>query len=167
MFARTPQRLGIGFKKITQRRRSRGRIIQFKQSHYEPKPKNYEPIPMSVLGTGPLRRLVHSPKEEAEELMKKVDWNAYKTGVPGVRWHPTGGFRVQFKAHYKPKNFKVNCDMYFRVALYGFAEAKRRAIAYFWFSLINDMSYWTLKLSDYLKLTLLIEIVTIIRIKKT
>ena len=63
---------GEGNKRVTMRKRCRGRIIQLKQQHYEPKPDNYEALPVSLLGTGVVRRLVYSPKQEAEELLRKV-----------------------------------------------------------------------------------------------
>merc|ERR1719387_2270129 len=69
-------RLGIrefgaaGVKKAFQRRRSRGRLIQLKETHYTPKPLDYTPVPISLLGSGPIRRLVNTRTEESHQLMK-------------------------------------------------------------------------------------------------
>ncbi|CAD7938501.1 unnamed protein product [Amoebophrya sp. A25] len=130
-FRSQPQhRMVVPFRNVRQRRRTRGRIVQLRQTHYEPKPDTAAKLPVSILGTGIVRRLVQSPRAEAEDLLRQIDWDKYKTGVPGVRWHPVGGFRVQFRRTRKDKNFQVYCSIYFRVGLYGFDEAKRRAIAY-------------------------------------
>ncbi|CAD7927068.1 unnamed protein product [Amoebophrya sp. A120] len=123
-------RMRVPFRNVRQRRRTRGRIIQLKQTHYEPKPDCSEKLPVSILGTSVVKRLVQSPRQEAEELLQQIDWDKYKTGVPGVRWHAAGGFVVRFAKYRPDKNFNCVCTCLFRVGLYGFEEAKRRAIAY-------------------------------------
>eukprot|EP00927_Polykrikos_kofoidii_P005904 TRINITY_DN12371_c0_g1_i3.p1 TRINITY_DN12371_c0_g1~~TRINITY_DN12371_c0_g1_i3.p1 ORF type:complete len:326 (-),score=39.67 TRINITY_DN12371_c0_g1_i3:184-1161(-) len=120
----------FGIKKVRQRRRSRGRIIQAKQHHYEPKPDGYRPLPLSLLGSGPVRRVLMTGTEEAKRLAGMVDWERYKSDHPGVRWHPVGGWRVQFDRRDYEHNFYVKCDCYFRVGVYGFDRAKHLAMAY-------------------------------------
>eukprot|EP00392_Amoebophrya_sp_AT5.2_P006650 g6662.t1 len=109
MFARSAQRLKerVPFRNVRQRRRSRGRIVQLKQTHYEPKTDCSGKLPVSILGTGVLRRLVQSSRSEAEDLLRQIDWDKYRTGVSGVRWHSMGGFMVQFKRRRLDKNFVV------------------------------------------------------------
>merc|ERR1712187_446505 len=120
----------FGVKKVRQRRRSRGRIIQPKQTHYEPKPDGYKPLPISLLASGPVRRVLTTGTLEANRLAQSVDWDQYKSDVKGVRWHPVGGWRVQFDKRNYEHNFFVKCSCYFRVALYGFHRAKELAIGY-------------------------------------
>lgn len=120
----------FGIKRVRQRRRSRGRIIQPKQHHYEPKPDGYRPLPLSLLGSGPIRRVLTMGTVEARRLAATVDWERYKSDVQGVRWHPVGGWRVQFDRRDYEHNFFVKCDCYFRVAIYGFDQAKQLAIGY-------------------------------------
>lgn len=38
----------------------------------------------------------------------------------GVRWHPSGSWRVQFKRRCYEHNYFVNCSCYFRVGQWGF-----------------------------------------------
>jgi len=121
---------GFAVKRIPQRRRSRGRIIQLKQTHWQPKPDDYQPLPMSLLGNGPIRRLLSAGTVEANRLVGAVSWDRYKCDVKGVRWHPVGGWRVQFDRRDYEHNFFVKCSCYFRVQLYGFDRAKELAIAY-------------------------------------
>lgn len=131
-FALTSQcsRRAFGTKRVTQRRRSQGRTIQLKQTHYEPKPDGYRPLPLSLLANGYLRRVLNTRTQEAQDLAGRVDWERYKSDVTGVRWHPVGGWRVQFDRRDYEHNFFVRCDCYFRVTLYGFDRAKELAIAY-------------------------------------
>mmetsp|Transcript_94359 Transcript_94359/g.250623 ORF Transcript_94359/g.250623 Transcript_94359/m.250623 type:complete len:237 (-) Transcript_94359:14-724(-) len=117
-------------KRTVQRRRSRGRIIQLKQTHYEPKPDGYAPVPLSLMGSGHLRRVIKAGTVEARQLAAAVDWDRYKCDVKGVRWHPVGGWRVQFDRRDYEHNFFVKCSCYFRVPIYGFDRAKELAIAY-------------------------------------
>jgi len=117
-------------KRVVQRRRSRGRIIQLKQTHYEPKPDNYSSVPLSLMGSGHLRRVIKAGTVEAKQLAAAVDWDRYKCDVKGVRWHPVGGWRVQFDRRDYEHNFFVKCSCYFRVAIHGFDRAKELAIAY-------------------------------------
>ncbi|CAJ1403831.1 unnamed protein product [Effrenium voratum] len=120
----------FGTKRVRQRRRSRGRIIQLKETHYEPKPEGYQPLPLSLLASGPIRRVLATRTVEAKRLVGVIDWERYKCNVKGVRWHAVGGWRVTFdrKDHYH--NFFVRCSCYFRVAIYGFERGKELAIAY-------------------------------------
>ncbi len=125
---------------VRQRIRQRGRILQYKQTHYTPN-KSSLTIPISVLGSGYLRRLVRSNTDEAHRLIGRVDWQAFATGVPaaalpapvpvqGVRWHPSGAWRVTFKKSDMHHNFFVNCSCYFRVTQHGFVQARAKAVAY-------------------------------------
>eukprot|EP00929_Paragymnodinium_shiwhaense_P115938 TRINITY_DN85105_c0_g1_i1.p1 TRINITY_DN85105_c0_g1~~TRINITY_DN85105_c0_g1_i1.p1 ORF type:complete len:260 (-),score=52.51 TRINITY_DN85105_c0_g1_i1:12-791(-) len=120
----------FGIKRVRQRRRSRGRLIHPKQTHYVPKPDDYEPLPLSLLSTGNIRRVLKAGTQESKELIGGVDWERYKSGCPGVRWHPVGGWRVQFNRRNYEHNFFVKCSAYFRVALYGFDHGKDLAVAY-------------------------------------
>merc|ERR1719330_793574 len=120
----------FALKRVKQRRRSRGRIIQLKQTHYEPKADDERPLPISLLGSGHVRRLLKADTMEAKRLAGGVDWEKYKCDVKGVRWHPMGGWRGQFDRKDHEHNFFVKCSCYFRVQLYGFDRAKELAIAY-------------------------------------
>eukprot|EP00933_Yihiella_yeosuensis_P084904 TRINITY_DN9964_c0_g1_i1.p1 TRINITY_DN9964_c0_g1~~TRINITY_DN9964_c0_g1_i1.p1 ORF type:complete len:248 (-),score=48.35 TRINITY_DN9964_c0_g1_i1:128-871(-) len=120
----------FGTKRVRQRRRSRGRIIQLKESHYEPKPEGYQPLPLSLLASGPIRRVLSTRTQEAQRLAGCIDWERYKCDVKGVRWHACGGWRVQFDKRDYEHNFFVKCSCYFRVQVYGFDKAKELAIAY-------------------------------------
>merc|ERR1712070_983996 len=84
----------------------------------------------SILGSGHLRRVLTTNTEEAKRLAASVDWKKYKCDVKGVRWHPIGGWRVQFDRRDYEHNFFVKCDCYFRVQIYGFDKAKELAIGY-------------------------------------
>mmetsp|Transcript_108713 Transcript_108713/g.325197 ORF Transcript_108713/g.325197 Transcript_108713/m.325197 type:complete len:226 (-) Transcript_108713:64-741(-) len=119
-----------GMKRVVQRRRSRGRIIQLKQTHYEPKPDDYCQVPLSLMGSGHIRRVIKAGTIEAQQLASAVAWDRYKCDVKGVRWHPVGGWRVQFDRRDYEHNFFVKCSCYFRVPIYGFDRAKELAIAY-------------------------------------
>lgn len=120
----------FGAQRVRQLRRTRGRIIQLKQTHYEPKPEGYSPLPLSLLGSGPIRRVLKAGTVEAKRLAGSVDWDRYKCDVRGVRWHPVGGWRVQFDRRNYEHNFFVKCSCYFRVAIYGFDRAKELAVGY-------------------------------------
>jgi len=130
MFRSLQRAASINTKRVTQRRRSRGRIIQLKQTHYVPKSAEETPLPISLLSSGSIRRMIYSKKAEAAELIPKVEWDKYRCDVRGVRWHAMGGWRVQFDRRDYEHNFHVKCDMYFRVQRYGFDRAKELAINY-------------------------------------
>eukprot|EP00435_Cladocopium_sp_Y103_P057688 s694_g20.t1 len=120
----------FGTKRVRQRRRSRGRILQLKETHYEPKPEGYQPLPLSLLASGPIRRVLSTRSVEAKRLAGSIDWERYKCDVKGVRWHACGGWRVLFNKKDFEHNFFVKCSCYFRVAIYGFDRSKELAIAY-------------------------------------
>jgi len=121
---------GFASKNVVQRRRYMGRILHPKQTDYVPKPPGYQPLPVSLLASSTIRRIVKTDSQEALDLAAKVDWDRYKCSVAGVRWHPNGSWRVQFRKSNVEHNFYVNCSCYFRTALYGFDAARERAIAY-------------------------------------
>eukprot|EP00922_Rhytidocystis_sp_ex-Travisia-forbesii_P047990 GHVS01071511.1.p1 GENE.GHVS01071511.1~~GHVS01071511.1.p1 ORF type:complete len:178 (+),score=23.30 GHVS01071511.1:175-708(+) len=106
------------------------KILQPMQQPYQPKPEGYQPVPLSVMGSGPLRRVINTNSAEAFELAKAVQWDKYKCSVRGVRWHPNGSWRVQFTRRNYEHNFFVKANCYFRVGLYGFEGAKHLAIGY-------------------------------------
>jgi hypothetical protein len=116
--------------KVRQRIRFRGRLLQAKQTHYSPKPPGYVPIPMSVLGSGYIRRLIRAGTQASHELIQKVSWADFSSTVRGVRWHPSGAWRVSFKKEDLYRNFFVDCNCYFKVEQYGFHRAKQLAIGY-------------------------------------
>lgn len=116
--------------KVRQRIRYRGRLLQLKQTHFTPKPPGYLPIPVSVLGSGYLRRVLKAGTSTSHELIKQVDWLKFTCGVKGVRWHPSGSWRVTFKKSDVYQNFFVNCSCYFRVSRFGFDQAKTLAVSY-------------------------------------
>mmetsp|Transcript_50962 Transcript_50962/g.100167 ORF Transcript_50962/g.100167 Transcript_50962/m.100167 type:complete len:231 (-) Transcript_50962:121-813(-) len=116
--------------RIFQKRRYQMRIVQNLQTDYMPKPPGYRPIPLSVLQSRPLKKLVESKSAEAKELAARVDWEKYKCDVRGVRWHPSGAWHVQFQRDVDEKIFHVRCNALFKVSLYGFEGAKQQAIAY-------------------------------------
>lgn len=120
----------FGIKRVKQRRRSRGRIIQLKQTHYEPKPEGYTPLPLSLMGSGYVRRVLKAGTVDANAMAEQVSWDRYKSDVRGVRWHQAGAWRVQFDRRNYEHNFFVKCSCYFRVQIYGFDRAKELAIAY-------------------------------------
>ena len=115
---------------VRQKIRQRGRILQLKQSHFMPQKPDYSSIPLSVLGSGYLRRLLIARTTRSVNLISKVDWSAFISGYRGVRWHPSGSWRVNFKKSNMHHNFFVNCSCYFKVREHGFQEAKRKAAAY-------------------------------------
>lgn len=116
--------------KVRQRMRFRGRLLQAKQAHYVPKPPGYAPLPISVLGSGYLRRLIRAGTATSAHLIQKVHWEGFSSSVRGVRWHPSGSWRVTFKKGVMFRNFFVNCSCYFRAEQYGFQRAKELAITY-------------------------------------
>lgn len=120
----------FGTKRVTQRRSSRGKILHLKQTHYDPKPDGYQPLPRGLLGSGYVRRLLKANTVEAHRLVGTVDWDRYKCNVRGVRWHSVGGWRVQFRRVDYEHNYFVKCSCYFRVSIYGFDRAKELAISY-------------------------------------
>ena len=58
----------LAFHNCRQRRRSRGRILQLKETHYEPKEEGYQPLPLSLLASGPIRRVLSTRTVEAGGL---------------------------------------------------------------------------------------------------
>eukprot|EP00916_Digyalum_oweni_P008346 GHVL01014001.1.p1 GENE.GHVL01014001.1~~GHVL01014001.1.p1 ORF type:complete len:194 (-),score=31.17 GHVL01014001.1:200-781(-) len=120
----------FGIKRVTQKRKIGMKILRPIQSPYIPKSDDYSPLPIALLGSGPIRRLIRGNAAESERLAAEVDWDKYKCNVKGVRWHPMGGWRVQFRASNHERNFIVKCSTYFRVSEYGLHEAKRLAISY-------------------------------------
>jgi len=116
--------------KVRQRIRYRGRLLQMKQTHYSPKPPGYMPIPISVLGSGYLRRLFNAGTQTSHDLIQQVDWSKFTCGVRGVRWHPSGSWRVTFRKADAHHNFFVNCSCYFKVQRFGFDKAKSLATTY-------------------------------------
>eukprot|EP00450_Noctiluca_scintillans_P025156 CAMPEP_0194511446 /NCGR_PEP_ID=MMETSP0253-20130528/43128_1 /TAXON_ID=2966 /ORGANISM="Noctiluca scintillans" /LENGTH=141 /DNA_ID=CAMNT_0039354781 /DNA_START=207 /DNA_END=632 /DNA_ORIENTATION=- len=82
------------------------------------------------MASGPIRRVLKTESTEARRLAGAVDWERYKCDVRGVRWHPVGGWRVQFDRRNYENNLFVKCDCYFRVQIYGFDRAKELAIGY-------------------------------------
>ena len=48
--------------------------------------KKETPLPMSLLSSGSIRRMIYSKKAEAAELIPKVDWDKYRCDVHGVRY---------------------------------------------------------------------------------
>ena len=119
-----------GVKRVRQKRRTMGKLIQLKQTHYFPKPEDYTPIPKAVLGSGYIRRLLKAGTSASTELIPKVDWEKYICTTKGVRWHPCGAWRVQFSRRNLEHNYHVGVDCYFNTKLHGFHRAKELAIAY-------------------------------------
>ncbi|CAK0828492.1 unnamed protein product [Prorocentrum cordatum] len=107
-----------------------GRIIQLKQTHYEPTPEGYSPLPLSLLANGHIRRTLKAGTQDANRLVSQVDWERYKCDVTGVRWHAVGAWRVQFDRKDYEHNFFVKCSCYFRVSIYGFDRAKDQVIGH-------------------------------------
>ena len=71
----------LGMRKIYQKRRSRGMIIQGKQVHFQPKPAGYEALPKSLFSPkSPLQALTQSPRAGAHALLGEVDWEKFKSG---------------------------------------------------------------------------------------
>ncbi|EER17110.1 conserved hypothetical protein [Perkinsus marinus ATCC 50983] len=87
-------------------------------------------IPKSVMASGYIRRMFRAGTNESRELIKQIEWTKYLCGVRGVRWHPSGSWRVQFKRRCYEHNYFVNCSCYFRVGQWGFDRAKEMAIGY-------------------------------------
>ena len=119
-----------GVKRVRQKRRTMGRLIQLKQSHYFPKPDDYTPIPKAVLGSGYIRRLLKAGSSLSHQLVPQVMWEKFICTTKGVRWHPCGAWRVQFSRRNLEHNYHVGVDCYFNTKLHGFHRAKELAIAY-------------------------------------
>ena len=119
-----------GVKRVRQKRRTMGKLIQLKQSHYFPKPEDYTPIPKAVLGSGYIRRLLKSGTMASLDLIPAVAWEKFISTTKGVRWHPCGAWRVQFSRRNLAHNYHVGVDCYFYTKLHGFHRAKELAIAY-------------------------------------
>ncbi|KAK1444277.1 AP2 [Babesia gibsoni] len=125
----------FGTKRVTQKRRYMLKLIHPEEKHTNKEWRDgsfndKDPLPKSLLCSSVIRKLVYANTVEAEQLAKKVDWDAYKCDVKGVRWHPSGSWYVQFNRRNYEKNFFVNCHCYFSVEEHGFQEAKQKAIAY-------------------------------------
>ena len=48
---------------------------------------------------------------KAQKLAGQIEWDRYRCDVPGVRWHPMGGWRVQFDRRDYEHNFFVKCSL--------------------------------------------------------
>lgn len=107
-----------------------GRLLQLEQSHYFPKPEDYQSIPKAVLGSGYIRRLMKAGTAASRKLIPQVAWEKFICEVKGVRWHPCGAWRVQFSRRKREHNFHVGVDCYFYARIHGFHKAKELAIAY-------------------------------------
>lgn len=119
-----------GVKRVRQKRRTMGKLIQLKQSHYFPKPEEDTPIPKSVLGSGYIRRLLKAGTTSSMNLIPSVAWGKFICTTKGVRWHPCGAWRVQFSRRNLEHNYHVGVDCYFYTKLHGFHRAMELAIAY-------------------------------------
>jgi hypothetical protein len=119
-----------GVKRVRQKRRTMGRLIQLKQSHYFPKPDDYTPIPKAVLGSGYIRRLLKAGTHTSQQLIPQVMWEKFMCTTKGVRWHPCGAWRVQFSRRNLEHNYHVGVDCYFYTKQHGFHRAQEMAIAY-------------------------------------
>jgi hypothetical protein len=119
-----------GVKRVRQKRRTMGKLIQLKQSHYFPKPDDYTPIPKAVLGSGYVRRLLKAGTVDSLDLIPTVAWEKFMCTTEGVRWHPCGAWRVQFSRRNLEHNYHVGVDCYFYTKLHGFHRAKELAISY-------------------------------------
>lgn len=115
---------------MRQKRRTMGRLIQLQQSHYFPKPEDYQPIPKAVLGSGYIRRLLKAGTQTSRSLIPQVAWEKFISTTKGVRWHPCGAWRVQFSRRNREHNFYVGVDCYFYTKLHGFHRAKELAVGY-------------------------------------
>lgn len=125
----------FGTKRVTQKRRYMLKLIHPEEKHTTKEFRdgildNKDALPKSLLSSSLIRKLVYANTIEAEQIAKKVNWDAYKCNVRGVRWHPSGSWYVQFNRRNYEKNFFVNCHCYFSVEEHGFEEAKQKAIAY-------------------------------------
>jgi hypothetical protein len=107
-----------------------GRLIQLQQTHYYPKPAEYQSIPKSVLGSGYIRRLLNAGTTTSRSLIPSVEWDKFICTTKGVRWHPCGAWRVQFSRRNHEHNFHVGVDCYFYSKHHGFHRAKELAIGY-------------------------------------
>ena len=119
-----------GVKRVTQKRRTMGRLMQLQQSHYFPKPDDLYSIPKSVMGSGYIRRLLKANTAGAHALIPQVAWEKFICATKGVRWHPCGAWRVQFSRRDREHNFHVGVDCYFYAKQHGFHQAKQMAIGY-------------------------------------
>lgn len=125
----------FGTKRVTQKRRYMLKLIHPEEKHTSKEWQDgsfntKDALPKSLLCNSVIRKLVYSNTVEAEELAKRINWDAYKCDVKGVRWHPSGSWYVQFNRRNYEKNFFVNCHCYFSVEEHGFEEAKKKAISY-------------------------------------
>ena len=107
-----------------------GRLIQLQQSHYFPKPDDYQPIPKSVMGSGFIRRLMKAGTQTSQSMIPQVAWEKFICTTKGVRWHPCGAWRVQFSRRNREHNFHVGVDCYFYAKTHGFHKAKELAMGY-------------------------------------
>lgn len=64
----------------------------------------YRPLPKSLLISGPFRRLFKLKSREAKEVVRRIDFNKYQTGVKGIR--SLNLLRVSFL-------FKLVCENHF------------------------------------------------------
>ncbi|EDO07624.1 AP2 domain family protein [Babesia bovis T2Bo] len=129
------QQAKFGTKRVTQKRRHMLKLIHPEEKYTHKVMQNGKLIadnalPKSLLCNSAIRKLVYANTVEAQNLASKINWDAYKCDVRGVRWHPSGSWLVQFNRRNYEKNFFVNCKCYFSVQKYGFFEAKQMAIAY-------------------------------------
>lgn len=133
VFARLIPQVAFQFRtavRVVQKRVSRNRVLQLSQTHYEPKPLGYTPIPSSVLGSGSIRRLLKAGTVESRKLIPTVEWQKFLSNTPGVKWHPEGGWRVTFSAREPKRDYFVNASAIFRSRDHGFDRAKELAVAY-------------------------------------
>lgn len=107
-----------------------GRVVQLQQTHYFPKPDDYQAIPKAVMGSGYIRRLLKSGTSASQTMIPQVAWEKYICTTKGVRWHPCGAWRVQFSRRNHEHNFHVGVDCYFYARIHGFHKAKELAIGY-------------------------------------
>ncbi|ORM42130.1 Coatomer subunit zeta-3 [Babesia sp. Xinjiang] len=129
------QHANFGTKRVTQKRRYMLKLIHPEEKKTikvmtEGRLQSDDALPKSLLCSSAIRKLVYSNTVEAQKLANKINWDAYKSNVRGVRWHPSGSWYVQFNRRNYEKNFFVNCHCYFSVEKHGFQEAKQKAIAY-------------------------------------
>lgn len=115
--------------RIKQKHRHLFHILRPRQDPYRPKAPGYRPLPLSLASSGPLKRLLRSRSPAAKEILEHVNLRPYMCSESGVRWHPSGGFWLQYQRRNYEKNFAVNCRLLFRTHHFGFQQAKRTAIA--------------------------------------
>lgn len=129
----------FGVQRVVQKRRHQMRILQPKQDPYKYQGTEYSgdgrgtgpgPLPLSLVNSGPVKKLIYSGSAASIAAARAIDWDQYRSPCVGVRWHPSGAWRVQFDRRCVARNFFVSADLYFRVGLYGFAGAKQRAVQY-------------------------------------